>query len=108
MKRENFQAFWLALKEREESILATKGEEYTQQSENRLSNFFRSAEECGVSPLQVCYIMLKKQVDALGSYAKIGRCFSQESVLERVSDVRNYALFFAAIAKELEDHHAKV
>jgi len=94
----------LSLQERLENVIRWgKNQEYTQGNVDRLKNFYRSAEESGIHPLQVCYLLFKKHCDSVASFAIHRKTFSSEPIQGRIADVRNYAILFQAIVEDLKN-----
>lgn len=83
----------------------TKGKEYAH-SDNRFANFSRLAAELDISREKIAYIFFKKHLDAIISYLKEGRTFSEEGIRGRYLDATLYLILMAGMAaaaeKELE------
>lgn len=84
----------------EHSIIATKGKEYTQQSEDRARNFNRAADDLNTTPLKICWIYLKKQLDGILNYVIEEKTYSGESIEQRVADAVNYLHFLIYIIRQ--------
>lgn len=74
----------------EHSIIATKGKEYTQQSDDRAKNFKGAAEDLDIPVLYTWWIYIKKQMDAILSYVKNEKTYCGENIEQRVADSVNY------------------
>lgn len=74
----------------EHSIIATKGKEYTQQSEDRAKNFKGAAQDLDIPILKVWWVYIKKQMDAILSYVKNEKTYCGENIENRVADSVNY------------------
>lgn len=107
MNQERFQELLSSIESRDRSILAPKGKEYTQGDEDKLKNFKESARDAGVSPEKVCYIFMKKHIDAIASYVKHGKTYSEESIEGRISDARNYLALLEAIIIDQKEKEVK-
>lgn len=74
----------------EHSIIATKGKEYTQQSEDRAKNFKGAAEDLDIPVLKCWWVYFKKHIDSILSYVKNEKTYCGESIEGRVADSVNY------------------
>ena len=86
----------------EHNIIATKGKEYTQKSQDKARNFNRAADDLNISPLKVCWIYLKKQLDGILNYVIDEKTYSGESIEQRVADAVNYLHFLIYIIRQRE------
>lgn len=84
-------------------ISETKGKEYANSDTDRLANFKRTAEKCGVSPLTVLNVFLTKHMDSLDSYVRQGRTFSTESIESRIVDAITYLTLFYGLVIDAEE-----
>lgn len=84
-------------------ISETKGKEYANSDSDRLANFKRTAEKCGVSPLTVLNVFLTKHMDSLDSYVRQGRTFSTESIESRIVDAITYLTLFYGLVIDKEE-----
>lgn len=80
----------------------TKGKEYAQ-SEDRFANFNRLAEETGLPRETVWLVYFTKHWDAIRSYLKNGREFSDESARSRIIDSITYLMLLAGMLEETGD-----
>lgn len=87
----------------EQSVLKSKGNEYTQGGDDRLKNFKTLALEIGVSPLVVWFIYMKKHVDSVASYVKNGKVLSDEPIQGRLMDIRNYCALGRALIDDMSN-----
>ena len=99
MNAQDFNAIVDDARQRQDSILKTKGLDYTRHEADRLSNFKRSAESIGLTPLQVWAIFFNKHIDAIMAYIKTGKTES-EGVEGRIDDAHNYLYLLEALIKE--------
>jgi len=74
----------------EHSIIATKGKEYTQQSEDRAKNFKGAAEDLDIPILKVWWVYFKKHIDSILSYVREEKTYCGENIENRVADAVNY------------------
>lgn len=82
------------------TLSATKGKEYTQDGE-RLKNFKDLASDLGISPESVCFIFLKKHIDAIKSFVKFKEVYS-EPIEGRIDDAILYLILLKALISENE------
>ena len=92
--------------EDEVAILASKGDDYTDNGEgnadeDRLWNFKEVAKRFGVSPLTVWGIYWTKHNNAIEKFVRTGQLAS-EPIEERIKDARNYLALGLALIKEDE------
>lgn len=76
-----------------------KQKDYSQGTEDVLSNFKRIAEASGLQPLQVWLVYFLKHVDAVSTFAKTGRVAS-EPIEGRFQDLLNYVFLGYALVKD--------
>jgi len=102
MTEEQFLEIYKRMKNNEESIMCTKGMEYTvgDLKTDRLANFYRIAKELDQDPKLVCYIYLKKHLDSIACYVKNGKEYTEEKIEGRINDARNYLILLNAIIQE--------
>ena len=86
---------------RRDSILKSKGDDYTRRDQDRLSNFKRIAAQVGVSPLVVWFTYYQKHVDAIATYVQNGSVAS-ENIEGRFDDAANYLDLGLALVSELQ------
>lgn len=101
MRRMTFDEFETMLSKmylEEFEIGRTKGKEYGLSS--RLSNFTRLGDELGVDPKMVCWIYLKKHLDAILSFITTGGKTYSESISDRIKDARVYLSLLRGLIEE--------
>lgn len=76
----------------------TKGKEYAN-SEDRLGNFKRIAEDLNIDPIKVAYVFFKKHLDAI-TYVIKGKEELSESFEQRILDARLYLLLIYGLYLE--------
>ena len=81
------------------NLTNSKGEEYSHDTD-QLANFKRQAAELGVSPLMVLAVYLNKHLDAVKSFIKNGREFS-EPIEGRIDDAILYLILLKALISDL-------
>jgi len=74
----------------EHSIIATKGKEYTQQSEDRAKNFKGAAQDLDIPILKVWWVYFKKHIDSILSYVREEKTYCGENIENRAADAVNY------------------
>lgn len=80
-------------------LLETKGKDYTRNGEDRLRNF-RDGEDIGVPPLKHCFLLARKQFNAIHSY--IMGYGESEPIEQRLFDLSNFCKLMYCLIKELE------
>ena len=80
-------------------IQATKGQDYTSGSGDRLLNFRTAAEAAGISITQAWYVYFFKHLLAVQTYVKRGQVES-EPIRGRIADCINYLLLLWLIVRE--------
>jgi len=91
MTRTDFLALVTSIRAEQDKLLSEKGADYTQQSEDVLSNFKVVAEQTGQTPLEVWSVYAAKHWLAIMSYVKNGAVKS-EPITGRFRDLGNYLL----------------
>ena len=99
MNAVEFLNFYNQLVKKETEIFTLKGEEYSG-SQNRFANFERIADKLGLHPVEVLAVYFYKHIDSIDTYIKDKKVYSDEDIIGRVSDARNYlALLGGMITK---------
>lgn len=107
MDANNFLEFYNNLVKQEVSIFTLKGNEYSGEI-NRFANFERLAEELSLHPLEIAWVYASKHRDSISTFIKDKKVYSNEDIIGRVSDLRNYlALIGGMIVKyrNLPENH---
>lgn len=112
MRKDRFQSLLKTTYDRMVELTATKGEEYANNTpigegitslqfnaEDQHANFKRLAEELGMTPEQVLSVYLTKHLDAIKSYLKHGRVFS-EPIEGRIDDAILYLILLKGLTIE--------
>lgn len=100
MKIEEFNILVQSMVEEEQITMSSKGKEYTQGQEDRLSNFKSTAKELGLTPMQIWAVYFKKHIESILSYAKSGESFSNEPIQSRIMDARVYLALGRALIED--------
>ncbi len=100
MKVPDFIEWAEEIQSRENKIMLLKGEEYTVSDEDKFKNFKSIAERMGLSAEQVTMIYLLKHMDSIRNYIHTGKESSEESIMGRIHDARNYLLLLGGIIEE--------
>lgn len=112
MRKDRFQALLKTTHDRMVELTATKGQEYTNNSptgatvtqaqidaQDQHANFRRDAEELGFTPEQALGIALNKHMNAVKSFIKHGRVFS-EPIEGRIDDAILYLILLKGLTIE--------
>lgn len=86
--------------EEEEKLLSSKGQEYTIGDSDRLIAFKEIAKQIGITPKQVCMVFMTKHFFSLCNYVSGQASPITEQLSDRVTDLRNYALFLEALDED--------
>lgn len=79
-------------------LCRTKGVEYAG-TEDKLANFKKTAVECGLDPMQVLYIFMNKHYNAIQSYVRNKKVFS-EPIVGRIRDCQLYLALLEGLVLE--------
>lgn len=99
MKWAEQQALFKALVKEEADILNRKGAEYASDTDAN-ANFKKRAEDIGIDPKQILWIFLSKHLDSIKSYVKKGKEISDEPIMGRINDARNYLFLLHCLIEE--------
>ena len=89
------------------SISNTKGQEYTNRSEDRLSNFKDAARRLGLTPIQVLKVYLDKHLCSIQTYiddivyGRVGIAYS-EPMSGRYADAFLYTILLQALLMDVQ------
>ena len=64
---------------------------------NRFSNFERIAEELGLHPIEVLWVYATKHKDSISTFIKEKKVHSNEDIIGRIHDLRNYLALLAGL-----------
>jgi len=107
MTAKKFLEFYEKLVEEEKKIFTLKGKEYSGDV-NRFSNFERIAEELGLHPIEVLWVYATKHKDSISTYIKEKKVHSNEDIIGRIQDLRNYLALLAGLiikCRDLPENH---
>lgn len=99
MKWSEQQALFKAMVKEEADILNRKGAEYASDADAN-ANFKKRAEDIGIDSKQILWIFLSKHLDSIKSYIKKGREISDEPIMGRINDARNYLFLLHCLIEE--------
>ncbi len=99
MKIEDFEKFVAKLVEEENTILHSKGIEYSGKRD-RFNNFKKLGDELNLDPKKILWIYLKKHMDGILSYIN-GEYEGGEPIIGRIHDARNYLALLAGMIEEV-------
>ena len=100
MKVKDFFEWSESMQKEENRIMKVKGEEYTVSDEDKFKNFNSIGERMSLKPEQVCLIYLLKHMDSIRNYVLTGNEVSEEPIISRIQDARNYLLLLGGIIEE--------
>lgn len=98
MNAEEFLKFYEKLVEEEKKIFTLKGFEYS--GVNRFSNFERLANELNLHPIEVLWVYAMKHKDSIATFVKEKRVYSNEDIIGRIQDLRNYLALLAGLIEK--------
>lgn len=101
MNRSAFVKMCQAMFDEEMKIQGSKGKEYSG-DEDVVANFKRLAEglstlERPITPEVILWVYVSKHLDAVRSFIQTGKYYSNESILDRIKDVRVYMSLLRAL-----------
>jgi len=100
MKVPDFIKWAESMQKEENRLMLVKGEEYTVSDEDKFKNFKSIAERMSLRTEQVAMIYLLKHMDSIRNYIHTGKESSEESIMGRIQDARNYLLLLGGIIEE--------
>ncbi len=93
---------------RENKIMLLKGEEYTVSDEDKFKNFKSIADRTDSTAEKVALIYLLKHMDSIRNYVLHGKEASDEPIMGRIMDARNYLLLLGGIIEETSNNQNKM
>lgn len=99
MTHKEFNTFQQFLLEEVVKIKDTKSKEYAN-SENRFANFDRLAVSLNLSNIQIAWVYTAKHLDAIASYCRAGKCYSNEPIRGRIVDAITYLTLIAGMIEK--------
>tara|TARA_R100000234_G_C5003149_1_gene181263 strand:- start:3621 stop:3977 length:357 start_codon:yes stop_codon:yes gene_type:complete len=100
MKVSNFIKWAESMQKEENRLMLVKGKEYTVSDEDKFKNFKSIAERMSLKPEQICLVYLLKHMDSIRNYVLTGKEVSEEGIMGRIQDARNYLLLLGGIIEE--------
>ena len=100
MKVSKFFEWSDSMQKEENRLMKVKGKEYTVSDEDKFKNFKSIGERMKIPAEQVCLIYLLKHMDSIRNYVLTGKEVSEESIVGRIQDARNYLLLLGGIIEE--------
>lgn len=91
---------------RQDELLTTKGQDYTQGDPDRLVNFKRWGSKLNITPFQVLGVLMGKHVDSIVAYMA-GNALESEPIESRIDDNQNYLHLFEALIKDEAEAKAR-
>ncbi len=83
-----------------DAVTKAKNADYSAGTKDAMDHYHSGAEEAGVTPVQVWFIMLMKHYQAIRRYVREGRLDS-EPIHGRMIDMANYAMLGDALVNDL-------
>jgi len=89
-----------SMQEEENRLMLVKGEEYTVSNEDKFKNFKSIGDRMELDAEHVALIYLLKHMDSIRNYVLNGKEASEEPIIGRIQDARNYLLLLGGIIAE--------
>ena len=102
MKRQEFEKISRKLEILAADIMKSKGPEYTDETEDILSNFKNTSSRVNITPLKVWAVFFDKQCSSLFAHANNPSLKKSESIESRFADIINYCYLGLGLFKERE------
>ncbi len=100
MKVPDFMKWAESMQEEENRLMLVKGEEYTVSNEDKFKNFKSIGDRMELDAEHVALIYLLKHMDSIRNYVLNGKEASEEPIIGRIQDARNYLLLLGGIIAE--------
>ena len=100
MKVRDFFKWSDSMQKEENRLMKVKGQEYTVSDEDKFKNFKSIGERVGLRAEYVALIYLLKHMDSIRNYVLTGKEASDEPIMGRIQDARNYLLLLGGIIEE--------
>ena len=108
MKVKDFIKWAGSMQDEENRIMLVKGQEYTVSDEDKFKNFKSIGERLNLSSEIICLVYLLKQMDSIRNYVLTGTEVSEEDIMSRIQDARNYLLLLGVMIEEKRKFVPKV
>jgi hypothetical protein len=89
-----------SMQDEENRLMLVKGEEYTVSDEDKFKNFKSIGDRMNLRAEQVALIYLLKHMDSIRNFVLNGKEASEEPIIGRIQDARNYLLLLGGIIEE--------
>lgn len=96
----NFIKWAKSMQKEENRLMLTKGKEYTVSDDDKFKNFKSVGERMKTTAEAVAMILLLKHIDSIRNYVLYGVESSDETIIGRIQDARNYLLLLGGILTE--------
>ena len=100
MKVPDFIKWAESMQKEENRLMLVKGKEYTVSDEDKFKNFKSIGERIDLKAEVVALVYLLKHMDSIRNYVLHGRESSDEDIMGRIHDARNYLLLLGGIIEE--------
>ena len=107
MKVPDFIKWAESMQTEENRLMLVKGEEYTVSDEDKFKNFKSIGDRMEMRAEQVALIYLLKHMDSIRNYVINGKEISEEPIIGRIQDARNYLLLLGGIIEERKNDGKK-
>lgn len=104
MNKDQFKALLDSTHKTLVDLTQSKGEEYSRDAD-QLANFKRQAEELLMTPEKVLMVYLNKHLDAVKSFVKTGKIYS-EPIEGRIDDAILYLILLKGIVRDDQNRFA--
>lgn len=101
MTHQDYAAHVLAFTEEMRAVTAAKNADYSAGTDDAMDHYHSGAEEAGITPVQVWFVLLTKHYQAIRTFVRTGSVES-ESIQGRFIDLANYAMLGSALVKDLK------
>tara|TARA_R100000773_G_C4211976_1_gene111316 strand:+ start:964 stop:1284 length:321 start_codon:yes stop_codon:yes gene_type:complete len=100
MKVKDFMKWAKSMQDEENRLMLVKGQEYTVSNEDKFKNFKSIGDRMNLKAEKVALIYLLKHMDSIRNYVLNGKEVSEEPIMGRIQDARNYLLLLGGIIAE--------
>ena len=100
MKVSDFIKWSEKMQKEENRLMLVKGKEYTVSDADKFKNFKSIGERMSLRAEHIALIYLLKHMDSIRNYVLTGSEASEEPIMGRIHDARNYLLLLGGIIEE--------
>ena len=100
MKVSDFIKWSEKMQKEENRLMLVKGKEYTVSDTDKFKNFKSIGERMSLKAEHIALIYLLKHMDSIRNYVLTGSEASEEPIMGRIHDARNYLLLLGGIIEE--------